>query len=396
MKLKSLIMFSAAALAFAACSNDEDFKGNDGTFDGPGAVSVKIATADLSRALAGDATEGANGGKVDIEGTLTVTLTGTGLNNAPYSETIEIDAASVTDETKLTFWNIAEPTKLTVSVNGGVADYSTAQDASTLTALQVAASKIPAYGETTNFIKTDASSSPVLDNDNDTKENGTEQGAVSGDEDKTYQLYTAKVKMAIPVARLEVSNIMHVTHKGEPDDVCQYATLVANGTYMDNVAIVGGKYVEANSAYSTAGAAQDYSYNGTDGTGNESPLKDMIGTAEAGQSFLSGETLAGPYTYNFFVNGSNPIFKLYFGTAVAAEGADPVSEPRYAMITKYKKEGSEEAVTFEAGKIYRITEAELTDKNILGDEGGNTLWGVEVTVVEAQWDIVNIEADWAE
>ena len=121
----------------------------------------------------------------------------------------------------------------------------------------------------------------------------------------------------------------------------------------------------------------------------------MIGTAEAGLSFLSEAVLAGPFTYNFFVNGTNPIFKLYFGTAVAADGADPVSQPRYAMITNYKKEDGT-PVTFEAGKIYRITEAELSDKNILGDEGGNTLWGVEVTVVEAQWDIVNIEADWAE
>ena len=386
-------MFSAALMTFAACSNDEDVT-NGPSFDGPGAVSVKITTADLTR-MAGGATSGNNGDKVDIKGTLSVTLTGTGLNNAPYSETIEIDASSVENDTKLTFWNVAEPKKLTVSINGGVADYSTAADASTLTGLQVEAANIPAYGETTRFTKTDRSSSPVLDNDNDTADNGTEQGAASGDENKTYQLYEATVNMAIPVARLEVSNIMHVKHEGAPDDVCQYATLIANGAYMDNVAIVGGKYEEGTSAYSAAGAGQNYSYTGQDGTGTEAPLKDKIGE-ENGQSFLSEETLAGPFTYNFFVNGNNPIFKIYFGTATAAPGADPVNEPRYAMITKYKKAGSEDAVTFEAGKIYRITEATLTDENIVGDEGGNTLWGVEVTVVEAQWEIVDITADWAE
>ena len=243
MKLKSLIMFSAAALAFAACSNDEDFTGNDGTFDGPGAVSVKITTADLTR-MAGGATSGADGGKVDITGDLTVTLTGKKTETAAtddYQETITIDAAKVNGDTKLTFWNIAVPTKLTVSINGGVADY-TAQGAPTLVDLQVAegAAKIPAYGETTDFTKTDASSSPVLNNDNDTTEDGTEQGAVSGDEDKEYQLYSATVTMAIPVARLEVSNIMHVKHEGE--ETCQYKTLVANGAYLDVLTTVGSKY----------------------------------------------------------------------------------------------------------------------------------------------------------
>ena len=393
MKLKSLIMFSAAALAFAACSNDEDVM-NGSSFDGPGAVSVKITTADLTRA-AGAATPGDNGSKVDIKGTLSVTLTGTGLNNAPYSETIEIDAEKLDQDTKLTFWNVAKPEKLTVSINNGKADYSKETNETTLTAMQVAAENIPAYGETSNFTKSERSGSPVLGNDNDTLENGTEQGANEGDQNKTYQLYTATVKMAIPVARLEVSNIMHVKHAGEPDDVCQYATLIANGTYMDNIAYVGGTYDSESSVYSKAGAGNDYSFDGQHGTGTIAPLRDVIGE-DAGQSFLDGQKLDGSFTYNFFVNGDNPIFKIYFGTATAVPGADPVNEPRYAMITKYKKAGSEDAVTFEAGKIYRITEATLYDKNIVGDEGGNTLWGVEVTVEEAQWEIVDIEADWAE
>lgn len=390
MKLKSLIMFSAAALAFAACSNEEDVM-NGPSFDGPGAVSVKITTADLTR-NAGAATPGDNGSKVDIKGTLSVTLTGTGLNNAPYSETIEIDAEKLDQDTKLTFWNVAKPEKLTVSINNGKADYSKETDETTLTAMQVAAENIPAYGETSNFTKSERSGSPVLGNDNDTLENGTEQGANEGDQNKTYQLYTATVKMAIPVARLEVSNIMHVKHAGEPDDVCQYATLIANGTYMDNIAYVGGTYDSESSVYSKAGAGNDYSFDGQHGTGTIAPLRDVIGE-DAGQSFLDGQKLDGSFTYNFFVNGDNPIFKIYFGTAKGA--SDPVAQPRYAMITDYKDtEGK--SVTFEAGKIYRITEATLLDKNILGDEGGNTLWGVEVTVVEAQWQIVDIKADWAE
>ncbi len=38
----------------------------------------------------------------------------------------------------------------------------------------------------------------------------------------------------------------------------------------------------------------------------------------------------------------------------------------------------------------------MKDSNIIGDETGNTLIGVEVTVVEAKWDVKTIEADWAE
>ena len=63
------------------------------------------------------------------------------------------------------------------------------------------------------------------------------------------------------------------------------------------------------------------------------------------------------------------------------------------MITKYV-DGNGDEVTFENGKIYRIAKAELADGNIIGDEGGNTLYGVVVTVTEATWSIVDINAIW--
>ncbi len=67
------------------------------------------------------------------------------------------------------------------------------------------------------------------------------------------------------------------------------------------------------------------------------------------------------------------------------------------MITKYWNEGRTEQITkFEPGHIYRITSATLSDENIIGDEGGNTLYGVEVTVTEAQWKVADIEGEWVE
>ncbi len=42
MKLRSFIMFSAAALAFAACSNEEDF-GTSAAIEGEATIRVNIA-----------------------------------------------------------------------------------------------------------------------------------------------------------------------------------------------------------------------------------------------------------------------------------------------------------------------------------------------------------------
>lgn len=386
MKMNKFFMLGLAGLAFAACNNDEEL-GNQFP-EGKAAVSVKIVTPTLNTRNAGAATEGVDGSTVSLTGELTVTLTGSN----GYNETITIDANAIDQNTALTFWNVETPQKLTVSINGGVADYTSVA----LSGLQKVAAEAPAYGEigAGDFTLTTETGTPDLDEDNDTKENGTEQGAEESNANSTYQLYKATVTMRIPLARLEVSDITHFTHTGTDDDVCKFTKLIANGAYLDGYTPQGGTY-EAT-GFTAGGTANDYSFDGEHGTGNQSDLRDDIGTEGKGLSFMAGETLAGPFTYNFYANGKNPTFKLYFGTA---EGTNVIS-PRYAMITKYKKWNAEtskyEEVTFENGKIYRILSANLTDANIIGDEGGNTLYGVEVTVVEATWSLMNIEADWAE
>lgn len=379
MKMNKFFMLGLAGLAFAACSNEEDVTDKGPQFTGNGAVSVRIVKPTMNQRNAGGATSGKDGDKVSLEGDLTVTLTGAG----GYNESITIGADKIDASTVLKFWNVQAPEKLTVSINGGVADYSTVD----LTTLQMPAANVPAYGETSTFTLTDKADSPVTAN------NGkTEAGADADDAETVYQMYEATVTMAIPLARLEVSNIAHITHAGAPDNVCKFTKLIANAAYLDGFTTKGSVY--ANGAFPASdGAAGDYCYDGN-GTGGEATLVDKIGE-DAGQDFMNAATLAGPFTYNFYANGINPLFKLFFGTA---EGTNIIS-PRYAMITKYKKENAEggyDDVTFENGKIYRITKAELKDSNIIGDEGGNTLYGVEVTVEEAQWTVVDIESDWAE
>lgn len=385
MKMNKFFMLGLAGLAFAACNNEEEVSNQ--LPEGKAAVSVKIVTPTLNTRNAGAATSGDDGSTVSLTGDLTVTLTGSN----GYEETITIDANAIDQNTSLTFWNVEKPEKLTVSINGGVADYTAVK----LSDLQMAAAEAPAYGEigASDFTLTTETGTPDLDEDNDAKENGTEQGADKKDANSIYQLYEATVTMRIPLARLEVSNITHVTHTGTDDDICMFTNLIANGAYLDGYTAQGGTY-EAT-GFTLGGTADDYSFDGIHGTGEQSDLRDVIGTEEQGQSFMTGATLTGSFTYNFYANGTNPQFKLYFGTA---EGTNVIS-PRYAMITKYKKWNAETSqyddVTFENGKIYRITEAVLSDENIIGDEGGNTLYGVVVTVTEATWSIVDIKADWA-
>lgn len=385
MKLNKFFMLGMAGLAFAACSNEEENVTGNATFEGNGVVSVRIAMPTLTRA-AGEATTGADGSTVAVTGNITVTLTGIDGNGSTYNESITIDASTLEPQTELKFWNIATPQKLTASINGGVADYT--QTEITATNLQVAAASIPAYGETSSFTLTSESDSPVLTNDGK-----TEAGAESGDEDKDYQMYEATVTMAIPVARLELGGIYHIDHTAAETE-CIYSKLSLDGAYLDTYCLNGSKY--ENGVYpNSISTAGDYSFDGTHGTGSQSGLRDKIDCDD----FLSitKDNALGTYTYNFFANGTNPVLKLYFAQATGTE-TSPVSEPRYAMVTKYQQlvDGEMQDVTFENGHIYRITKAELDDDNIIGDEGGNTLYGVVVTVTEATWTIVDITADWAE
>lgn len=395
MKMNKFFMLGLAGLAFAACSNEEDAVNNSFP-EGTGVVSVKLINPALSRTIT-DPTGGTAGTTtIAIDGDLTVSLyeasdvTGGVPNEGATPKTITIAADEVSNTTALKFWNVTNPGLITVSINGGEKSY--ASTAIETAALQCAPASIPAYGETTGFTLTGDTDSPVIADDDE-----TEEGAVEGDQYKTYQLYTASVDMAIPVARLEVSGITHVTHAGAPDDVCEYTTLTIAGAYMDNLYTKGGTYSETDDKYSDATVLQNYCWDedGDLGTGIDAVLKDAILGEESARSFLTGTWPAegDAFAYNFYAGSENPVFKIYFDTSVGS--GDPRPAPRFAMVTKYVDADGDE-VTFENGKIYRITKAELADGNIIGDEGGNALYGVVVTVTEATWSIVDINAEWAD
>lgn len=390
MKLNKFFMLGMVGLAFAACSNEEEV-GNQFP-EGTGAVTIKIVSPALTRSIE----TGTTASTVPVTGSVTITLaakTGGG--------SITLTADQLESQSNVTFWNVEEPSGVTVSMNGGKKSYAT--DAPAIFK-DVAPASIPAYGEVgaNGFtLSSDVASPGEQGGDN------YEIGAEDGDEDKVYQLYKATVQLAIPVARLEVSGIKHITTTGShTEDDCAYKTLTIAGVYLDNVYATGTGVEYASGAFpcvTSTAAPTDYSYGGDGtGTGIEAIWKDAAVTT----NFLTAdavwpETAGQAYSYYFFgADGADnlPKFKIYFDTSLAKDEDHPLPAPRYAMITKYKEtqeNGGGEITKFEPGHIYRITSAQLTDENIIGDEGGNTLYGVEVTVEEATWEVKTIDAEWA-
>lgn len=385
MKFSKSLLWAFAGLGLFACSNEEVVD-NTQLPDGVGAVTINIVSPSMSRAIV----DGTTVTTVPVTGNVTIKLEAT-----TGSGSIDLSTEELAEQSSVTFWNVKEPKKITVSMNGGKASY--VGEAPTI--FTSAPAGVPAYGEVGQNAITLSSttSSPG-------KEGGAnyETGANSGDENKTYQLYTASVKLAIPIARLEVSGIQHITDTHAAGD-CAYKTLKIAGVYLDNVYAEGTGVTYANGAFPCASdTPTDYSYDGTHGTGTAAILKDAATVTDfltANQTWP--ETDGKAYAYYFYgADGADklPKFKIYFSESESQDATSPLPAPRYAMITSYKQtseNGGGQITKFEPGHIYRITSAKLTDENIIGDEGGNTLYGVEVTVEEAEWTVETIDADWA-
>lgn len=269
------------------------------------------------------------------------------------------------------FYGVKGPEKIEAWINGTAAD-GQGETAINADAMQVLPKAAPAYGFSEQFKLTGA-----------TEVNGNIK----------YEMYKTTVQLKIPVARLEISGIKHV-HQ-EPAKGCKYSALTIDGIYLDKVSTTKG------------GAAVDYSMPAVpEAEGQvavpEPILKDVITTSN---NFLSPDAVwpalvqgeganQQAYAFNFYPNDNQqPIVKIYFANATASDETNPVSQPRYAVIRSYN---DDESFKFEAGKIYRITAVNLDDKNIIGDEEGNTLYGVDVTVEAASWSVADISGQWQE
>lgn len=366
MKFSKGLFLAFAGLGLFACSNEDV---NEGTnLQGNGVVEVKIVSpSDMGRTL----TDGTTGNEaVLVKGNITVKLTAeNGVQTATITDE-EIDGGTHT----VKFWDVKGPSKIEAYINDG--DKVTDEveiNTSASPNMQANPENIPAYGSTEDI---------RLNGDTETHEN------------KNYEMYEATVEMKIPVARLEVSGICHKKHQGEPDDVCEYSELTINGIYLDKI------YVTKNAA-----AVTDYHYPEVAEAAGVTPIPAPILWEEItdnGSDFMNqdvkwpavptgGETQK-VYAFNFFPGDTMPILKIYFENAESSDSQIIKSEPRYAVIKSY----GDENFAFEAGKIYRLTNVTLSDKNILGDEEGNNLYGVDVTVQEAKWSVMDITGTWVE
>lgn len=378
MKMNKFLMLGIAGLAFAACSNEEDAINNGNpTLSGNGVVAVRIVKPAVTKAM----TEGAT---VAIDGNITVTLTGKKADNTNYSETIVIAADQVSESTPLKFWNIAVPDKLTATINSGTNDYSTT---SITTLWQTAPANAPAYGETSTFTRIDdEKGTPDLSKDNNGTNNGTEAGANTGDDQKEYDMFTATVQMAIPMARLEVGDI---TFEAPTPGPSIYSSIIFTGCYLNGYADKGGAY--SNSKFA---AVAPGSFNMEFETGTS--LSSLKYDAEDNHEFTTTPINDGEgecYAFNFYAGTTNPRFTLYFKTGTVTDQSRKF--PRYAYISNYYTDGTQNPIQLENGHIYQITGVKLSDKNIVGDPD-NALYGVDVTVKEATWTVTSIDAGWAE
>lgn len=349
MKLNKSFMLAMAGLAMTACSNDDEMGNN---LSGNGVVEVRIV-APQSRALV-DATPDENGSTVNVEGQITVKLTAT-----RGGKEVTLDKGATT----VKFYDVQGPSKIEAWINDGS---TKGQGETNISDMQIVPKFIPAYGSSEQFNLT---------------------GQTETSDGKKYEMYSTSVKMEIPVARLEISGIKHKKHT-DPNPNCKFKTLTIDGIYLDKVSVTKGA------------TPTDYSMPAIEGGAQLPILKDDI--EEFDNNFMNFEavwpaakgTTAQAYAYNFYPNETlQPLVKIYFANATASDDNNPVSKPRYAVIKSYNNDTN---FKFEAGKIYRITNVELDDKNIIGDEEGNTLYGVNVTVTEAQWTVVDITGQWEE
>lgn len=261
------------------------------------------------------------------------------------------------------FWGVKGPTKVEAWINDGD---TKATGTTPIDELQgIAPENYPAYGSSDAFNLT---------------------GKTETNEGKTYEMYSTSVELKLPVARLEVSGITHVDKGGS----CSYGELTIDGIYLDKISLTDG------------GAIVDYcmpAIMDADGQTVITPapvLWDQIASASfltPGAVWPAAATPAQCYNYYFYPNANQiPVLKIYFANAKHANDPTQVySQPRYAMIKSYNGDPN---FKFEKGRIYRITGIELEDDNIIGDEEGNTLYGVNVTVTEASWTIEDLSAEW--
>ena len=358
MKLKSLIMFSAAALAFAACSNDEDVNGG---IKGDATVTVNIQDA-VSRAIE-TPTTGNNGQEFDVDiKTISVKL----VADAGSDEITEKSETGT-----YTFAGVRGPKSITVSINGGVAE----GEMDMTSAIVQSGLAEPLYASATQFTQ-----------------NGNN--------------YTVTLKPNHRLARLQFSGIQHVD-----DGTCSYKSLTFDGLYLNGVRTTekdDDNVLSANDSDTAWDTASKWSLPYFDWAG------DGAGVVVVGENAVTDALpTTGCYAYNFIPGANLPILTLCFSKAEQTNTVVGETGYRYASVKNYvldtTKGGSVEGLEgieedtqtpgkyyikqFVKGYIYDITGLQYDDADLGQDPTGKT-GTLTATVEVKKWTLVNGTVEW--
>ena len=348
MKISKYLLVAAAGVMMFGCAKDDN-KVNLAD-EGPVALSISLVNDGFGSKAAVNPSEGTSV-KLD-RNAIEVKLDATGDAAGKWeSLTLTENAENNNGTVTKTYYNVSDLKKVEVAVNeqhealkeNDLTPYYESAGASDQDRLGTPkeAAKIPVYASTDVF-----TFSGTTATDPNTQE--------------VYNLYEATVNVTIPIARLEFSDIKHVTHDGESP--CLFSGIAFNKIELFD------------------GETKDYA--------SEDLLVDEIITDannfKEGAYPVAVEEQAKCYAFNIFPG----MPKVRFGFMVTTE-ENTEAEQYYAFITKFKKQDDNTEIrTFEAGKIYRISNMTITDENIVPSETGNTNLAVEVTVTVQDWTVV--------
>ena len=195
-------------------------------------------------------------------------------------------------------------------------------------------------------------------------------------------MYSASLTMRVPFARIEFT-------VKRSADASGFTTLDLGGVYLDNLLASGSAISPTYYKHPSDDSFEGFT---TTATGDDA-LTGLYDTPTSAFSFLAAGITAPSestvYAYNIFpASGSDmPIIKVWFNNATDTPSVLPY---QYAIIDTYTGLSG-----FEAGKIYKINAAALTDDNILPTEDGTDAeFGVNVTVTQAAWTVETVAATW--
>lgn len=388
MKTTKSLFIALAGLSLFACSQEEINNGQVAV-EGNAALTIKIDTESLSRAV-GDATQ---------EGTKKISLSNMVVRFVGSSEspTYKINSPNNT----VTIYNIPEGTTGVAIVGNTTAtgtdgDNNSYNDAFSSTSEAESNKVNPVSGATVYGFSDEFTAAGTINGSGD----GSDDTDLEGNPNVAYAKYTVNVTVKPVAARLEVGNISFTA--GKPSDFTKLTVTDAflNGAYM-SATFSPTEYKITPDGYSILTAS-----NITDGWSSY-PLKDNFvdNNVIHGDGYVTSFPANTKYIgYNFFVNASQenaddnggkslPKFTL----KLTPEYSGGVSGPStiYAVIAKYKNSTSQYINSFVPGKVYKIESISLPEDVLTPDPNGNQTIAVEATVTVQDWVPEVTTGEWA-